>query len=191
MANAAVCRGVSATGRRLLHKQKVKATVDQRLLDMIDSYKQHWDAAARTTNDTAQISIMATRKVRTHTRYSLCSMRAQTGHCRHARYLNAHLVFVPQACESANNVGEYKGASHWAKMMGATTAELLSAISSPCVDVKFDNVDKAIADARAFDKKVCDMPQQCLPTSVWVNAFIPKMLWPLLAMYDTTSCSHE
>jgi hypothetical protein len=71
MANAAVCRGVSATGRRLLHKQKVKATVDQRLLDMIDSYKKHWDAAARTTNDTDQISFMATRKVRAHTRYSL------------------------------------------------------------------------------------------------------------------------
>jgi hypothetical protein len=76
--------------------------------------------------------------------------------------------------------------------MGATTAELLSAISSPCVDVKFDNVDKAIADARAFDKKVlCDMPQQCLSTSVRVDAFIPKMIWPLLAMYGKTSCLHE
>lgn len=38
--------------------------------------------------------------------------------------------------------------------MGATTAELISAINSPCVDVMVDDVSKAIADARAFDKKV-------------------------------------
>jgi hypothetical protein len=39
-------------------------------------------------------------------------------------------------------------------MMGTTAQELLSNMNSPCVDVKFPNTDKALADARAFDRKV-------------------------------------
>jgi hypothetical protein len=60
--------------------------------------------------------------------------------------------------------------------MGTTAQELLSNMNSPCVDVKFPDTEKALADARAYDAKVRKRLSDVLQVSV-LHKSDPRMRW--------------
>lgn len=57
-------------------------------------------------------------------------------------------------CEQTDSVGNYTEPTLWAKNMGTTGQELRSALNSPCIEVLFDDIPKALADADAYDTEV-------------------------------------